>query len=235
MGVYSFLRPLRGRKGAADDHLKPNRRSFRRIPGGISRLGSLRGPDESRPRPPLPNHLPDIQLVVSSRSNGDHQVLSLLERILFRPGRLDAEDGPSWLADRQSETFAAAVLVFLQVWNGDIRSPVPTHICPGPECCANRDRTIDKMIAALVLVGLLPGWTGTTPAAGRWGSVTSANGVQVGGMMLHGILPAAVTRCFGRWSAVDATEGEDSQSTAAVSDNVAPQVLVPNFHLPGLV
>ena len=84
------------------------------------------------------------------------------------------------------------------VFNGDIRNHRPEHWC-GPDCCINRDASVDRAFAAVVSMGLIPGLSAESPSQNRWGAVSTSNAEQAAAIALHYMLPQIVTLAFPRW------------------------------------
>jgi hypothetical protein len=77
---------------------------------------------------------------------------------LFPAGRLDFESGP-FPQDMLTDDFVDRVEHFCEIINGDARLPVPQHYCL-PGCCLNRQESIDKVMAAIISLRLVPGLLG---------------------------------------------------------------------------
>ncbi|CAK0827865.1 unnamed protein product, partial [Prorocentrum cordatum] len=91
-----------------------------------------------------------------------------------------------------------------EMFTGDVSQERPVHHCRGRDCCANRQESVDRAVAA-VMVPLRRRLA--VPALNRWNTVHPTACVLLLLISLHGLLPRALEKTCG--AAVRAMRRED--------------------------
>lgn len=117
---------------------------------------------------------------------------TLLRQDLFTRARAHpahAKAGASSAAHGSRKERAAVVDTLLGIANGPWLSPVVTHFCTGPACCANIQASRARFLEAVLrfMLQSLP----PVPALNRWGTVAHNLRWWGAGLAVHGLLARA--------------------------------------------
>ena len=152
------------------------------------------------PGAPPPEHNDDMDKLVENTFSRQGRVVR---------GSVSSRAGDDKTEESGTRALEQALPGFRKIVNGKLTKGRCEHHCNG--CCINpltgradRETAVKNYLAALLSVGIFGGVGMSTPAMSRWLSTSAVLAVITAGVLVHGILPRAWQRAFGKDWAIPA-------------------------------